>query len=112
MKMQVGQILQPSRFALGTRPISTLRHVKRFILPSLNASKQRSTWRPTRLNVETKRHLNTGGLTNLFEPVPGALQIRNISENNGIELEDGLTLKSSCILIGGKVFLWKTPGKP
>lgn len=110
--MQVRQVLRPSRLALGPRPISALQHVKRFILPSLNGPKQRSTWRPIRLNVDTKRHLNTGGLTNLFEPVPGALQIRNISENNGIELEDGLTLKSSCILIGGKVFLWKTPGKP
>jgi hypothetical protein len=64
------------------------------------------------LNAGTSRHLNTGPLVNLFESVPGMLQIRNISEKHGIELEDGLTLKSSCILIGGKVFLWKTPGKP
>jgi hypothetical protein len=38
-------------------------------------------------------------LVNLFESVPGMLQIWNLSENHRIELEDGLTLKSSCILI-------------
>lgn len=63
-----------------------------------------------------RRSLNTGGLTNLFDPAATAgttIQVRNVSEEGGIELEDGLTLRSSCILVGGRVFLWKTPeGKP
>ena len=66
--------------------------------------------------IQTRRSLNTGGLTNLFDPAATAgttIQVRNVSEEGGIELEDGLTLRSSCILLGGRVFLWKTPeGKP
>ncbi|KIM21799.1 hypothetical protein M408DRAFT_324819, partial [Serendipita vermifera MAFF 305830] len=67
-------------------------------------------------HVQAQRNLNTGALQNLFDPAATAgttIQIRNVSEDGGIELEDGLTLRSSCILIGGRVFLWKTPqGKP
>jgi len=37
------------------------------------------------------------------------VQIRNVSEAGGIELEDGLTLRSACIILGGKVFLWEVP---
>ncbi|CAG8628194.1 15844_t:CDS:2, partial [Acaulospora colombiana] len=60
-----------------------------------------------------QRWVNTGGLTNLFDTsTVGGIQVRNISEIGGIELEDGLTLRSSCILTRGKVFLWKTPGTP
>lgn len=56
------------------------------------------------------RLINTGGLTNLFDTSNiGGIQVRNVTEHDGIELEDGLTMKSSCILIGGRVFLWKTP---
>lgn len=54
------------------------------------------------------RHMSNGGLSNLFDPSPGMMQIRNVS-GEGIELEDGMLFKSSCILLGGKAFLWKTP---
>ena len=60
-----------------------------------------------------RRFINTGGLTNLFDTsITGGIQVRNVTERDGIELEDGLTMKSSCILIGGRVFLWKTPESP
>lgn len=59
-----------------------------------------------------QRWLNTGGLNNLFDrDTVSGIQIRNVAET-GIEFEDGLTLSSSCIVVGGKVFLWKTPGPP
>jgi hypothetical protein len=64
-------------------------------------------------HANQQRWLNTGGLTNLFDTsTVGGIQIRNVSDTGGIELEDGLTFLSSCILTRGKAFLWKTPGPP
>ncbi|KAG8758809.1 hypothetical protein FRC14_007308 [Serendipita sp. 396] len=61
----------------------------------------------------SRSYAGTGNLTNLFDTSGFAgIQIRNISEQSGIELEDGWTLRSSCILTSGQVFLWKTPGQP
>jgi hypothetical protein len=60
---------------------------------------------------QQQRCVNTSGLNNIFDRDTGGIQIRNVAET-GIELEDGLTMASSCIVIGGKVFLWKTPGPP
>lgn len=58
------------------------------------------------------RHLNTGGLTNLFDEAQApALQIRNVSDR-GIELQDGLVYASACILLGGQSFVWRVPGQP
>jgi hypothetical protein len=58
------------------------------------------------------RSLNTGPLQNLFDSsTVRGIQVRNVSEAGGIELEDGLTLRSACILLGGRVFLWRTPNE-
>jgi len=59
-----------------------------------------------------RRHLNTGGLTNLYDEAQApALQVRNVSDR-GIELEDGLVYASACILLGGQSFAWRVPGQP
>jgi hypothetical protein len=62
--------------------------------------------------ASTRRHLNTGGLTNLYDDAQApALQVRNVSDR-GIELEDGLVYRSACILLGGQSFSWRVPGQP
>lgn len=40
-----------------------------------------------------------------------AVQIKNVTQE-GIQLEDGLILPSSCLFIEGKVFLWNVPPTP
>jgi len=39
---------------------------------------------------------------------PQPVQVNKVSPT-GIELADGLVITSSCIFLGGKVFLWKVP---
>lgn len=46
----------------------------------------------------------------LADEIPPPVQINSIAEN-GIMLEDGLLLPSSCILHDGNVFLWDVPQK-
>jgi len=49
--------------------------------------------------------------TNLLaDEIPPPVQISSVTEN-GIMLEDGLLLYSSCILHDGSVFLWDVPQK-
>lgn len=64
------------------------------------------------VQVLPQRHINTSGLTNLYEEAQTpALQVRNVSDR-GIELEDGLIYTSACILLGGQSFSWRVPGQP
>ncbi|GJE84586.1 DUF498-domain-containing protein [Phanerochaete sordida] len=39
------------------------------------------------------------------------VQVKTVTPE-GIQLEDGLTIPSSCIFLKGKVFLWNTPAEP
>ncbi|PVF95520.1 DUF498-domain-containing protein [Serendipita vermifera] len=109
------RLLPQSKLAL--RPCQTS-GIQRGLLRSLSnlarvSQLTRQRIRRSSVTPVQQRWVNTGGLTNLFDTsTVGGIQVRNVSEMGGIELEDGLTLRSSCILTRGKVFLWKTPGTP
>jgi hypothetical protein len=115
--MQLRPILNSTlRQTLARRP-KKCTHISSLSQPSFSSffsqpSHPRFRQKPEIPQLHQTRGLNTGPLQNLFDSsTVSGIQIRNVSEVGGIELEDGLTLRSACILLGGRVFLWRTPNE-
>lgn len=88
-----------------------LRQLPALSVPTISARTISHPFHSSCILLEGTSRGGGAGLTNILAgEVPPPVQVKTVTQS-GITLQDGLILRSACIFLEGKVFLWDVPLK-